>query len=108
MHLILRAAAVALVLGLAACSSGGSHTAGPPAATVAPSAPPVPPAPAVFPADWPFRAGTPSPHGARGMVVTDCAIGTKVGADVLAGGGNAVDAAVATAFALAVAFPTAG
>ncbi len=42
------------------------------------------------------------------MVVTANAIATKVGVDVLASGGNAVDAAVATAFALAVAFPTAG
>jgi gamma-glutamyltranspeptidase/glutathione hydrolase len=42
------------------------------------------------------------------MVVSDNALGSKVGRDVLAAGGNAVDAAIATAFALAVAFPTAG
>lgn len=42
------------------------------------------------------------------MVVSDNTVATNVGRDVLAAGGNAADAAVATAFALAVAYPTAG
>jgi len=42
------------------------------------------------------------------MVVSDNGPATLVGRDVLAAGGNAVDAAVAVAFALAVAYPTAG
>src|SRR5580704_12029973 len=62
----------------------------------------------LFPPEWPYPQGGSSPRSARAMVVTDNSLATKVGADVLAAGGNAVDAAVATAFALAVAFPTAG
>jgi gamma-glutamyltranspeptidase / glutathione hydrolase len=43
-----------------------------------------------------------------GMVVSQNAIASGIGADVLRDGGTAVDAAVATAFALAVTHPTAG
>ncbi len=71
------------------------------------AAEPAAPAPR-FPADWPYAQGAPAPHSARGMVTTDSTLATKVGVDVMASGGNAVDAAVATAFALAVVFPTAG
>jgi gamma-glutamyltranspeptidase/glutathione hydrolase len=44
----------------------------------------------------------------HGMVVAQERIAAQVGADILAQGGNAVDAAVATGFALAVTYPRAG
>ncbi len=55
------------------------------------------------------RAAEPAPVPARaGMVVTAQRLASQVGAQVLAHGGNAVDAAVAVGYALAVTYPAAG
>ena len=54
-----------------------------------------------------FAANAPS-QATHGMVVSQNAIASQIGVDVLTEGGSAVDAAVATAFAMAVTHPSAG
>jgi gamma-glutamyltranspeptidase/glutathione hydrolase len=57
----------------------------------------------------PPALGTIKPVPAQhGMVVAQEKIAARIGADVLSRGGNAVDAAVATGFAMAVTYPRAG
>lgn len=54
-------------------------------------------------------AASPAPvKGEHGMVVTAQHLASEIGVDVLKKGGNAVDAAVAVGYALAVAYPNAG
>src|SRR6476661_3314260 len=54
------------------------------------------------------RVAGPTISAPRGMVVSASTIASEVGRNVMAAGGNAVDAAIATGFALAVTYPVAG
>ena len=53
-------------------------------------------------------ARNPDAIGKNGMVVSSHELASQIGVDILKQGGNAIDAAIATGFALAVVHPGAG
>jgi gamma-glutamyltranspeptidase / glutathione hydrolase len=106
-----------LLAGLAGCRQPVHEDRRQPArapVVIAHDAPPPPVDAGPPPPSWRTEASTYNVDPARAgagktfMVASEDETATQVGRDVLAAGGNAVDAAVATAFTLAVTRPTAG
>lgn len=95
-----RAASIALCC-LALIPACASRATAPPASPAAAASSGVNPA-------WPLAGKARVADGPQAMVVSGSPIASEVGRQILQAGGNAVDAAVAVGFALAVVHPQAG
>src|SRR5436190_19435713 len=93
-----RAGLTLLGIGVGACHHATTSSAPPDSRAIS----------AHFPVDWRFKAGESGTVAPTAVVASNSALASAAGDEIMRAGGNAVDAAVATGFALAVTFPFAG
>ena len=106
MKRILTQATLGFALLLVACGPADpreASTTGAPGTETVQSRPPV-----VFPESWRFSGDDAPVSAEHAVVVSTDRVASEIGAAVMQEGGNAVDAAVAVSFVLAVVNPQAG